>query len=106
MVSRRFRLVISNSSKPRDNLDIPAITLLLKKLKPVHKNVHSSQKRLFTEMHLLERVYYKGKNQHGSSLFWRNVVSARRMTARIYETNLPRLLEILSSIFHEEPFKG
>ncbi|CUA78275.1 hypothetical protein RSOLAG22IIIB_06972 [Rhizoctonia solani] len=57
-------------------------------------------------MHLLERVYYKGKNQHGLSLFWRSVVSVRRISARIYETNIPGLLEVLGGIFHEEPFEG
>ncbi|KAJ1309703.1 hypothetical protein OPQ81_006468 [Rhizoctonia solani] len=57
-------------------------------------------------MHLLERVYYKGKNQHGLSLFWRSVVSVRRMCARIHETNISGLLEVLGGMFHEEPFGG
>jgi hypothetical protein len=106
MPPRQFRLAVSENYKPRNNLDVPTINRLLKELKFGHKNVRSSQKQLFTEMHLLERVYYKGKNQHGLSLFWRSVASVRRMAARVYETNLPRLLEILGSMFHEEPFEG
>ncbi|KAG8762128.1 hypothetical protein FRC11_011038 [Ceratobasidium sp. 423] len=106
MPQRRFRLATSADYRPRDNLDIPVVTQLLKQLKSGHKNVRSSQKLLFTEMHLLERVYYKGKNQHGLSLFWRSVVCVRRMSARIYETNLPGLFEVLGGMFHEEPFEG
>ncbi|CAE6517692.1 unnamed protein product [Rhizoctonia solani] len=106
MPQRRFRLVASADYRPRDNLDIPAITQLLKQLKSGNKNARSSQKLLFAEMHVLERVYYKGKNQHGLSLFWRSVVSVRRMSKRIYETNLPGLLETLGGMFHEEPFEG
>ncbi|KAH7340948.1 hypothetical protein B0J17DRAFT_766864 [Rhizoctonia solani] len=106
MPQRRFRIVASADYRPRDNLDIPAVTRLLKQLKSGHKNARSSQKLLFTEMHILERVYYKGKNQHGLSLFWRSVVSVRRISKRIYETNLPGLLEILGGMFHEEPFEG
>lgn len=106
MPPRRFRLVAYENYRPRDNLDVPTITQLLKQLKSGYKNVRSSQKQLFAEMHILERVYYKGKNQHGLSLFWRSVVSVRRMSGRIYETNVPRLLEILGGMFHEEPFEG
>ncbi|CAE6465355.1 unnamed protein product [Rhizoctonia solani] len=106
MPPRRFRLLASADFKPRDNLDIPAATQLLKQLKYAHKNGRASQKLLFTEMHLLERVYYKGKNQHGLSLFWKSVVSVRRISTRIYETNLPGLLEALGGMFHEEPFEG
>ncbi|CAE6510113.1 unnamed protein product [Rhizoctonia solani] len=106
MPQRRFRLVASADYRSRNNLDIPAVTQLLKQLKSGHKNVRSSQKLLFTEMHLLERVYYKGKNQHGLSLFWRSVVSVRRMSTRIYEANIPGLLEVLGGMFHEEPFEG
>ncbi|CAE6414030.1 unnamed protein product [Rhizoctonia solani] len=106
MPQRRFRLVASADYRPRDNIDVPAVAQLLKQLKSGHKNARNSQKLLFTEMHILERVYYKGNNQHGLSLFWRSVVSVRRMSARIYETNLPGLLEALGSMFHEEMFGG
>ncbi|KEP53298.1 hypothetical protein V565_032940 [Rhizoctonia solani 123E] len=106
MPPRRFRLLASADFKPRDNLDIPAVTQLLKQLKSAHKNGRASQKLLFTEMHLLERVYYKGKNQHGLSLFWKSAVSVRRVSARIHEANLPGLLEVLGGMFHEEPFEG
>ncbi|ELU44873.1 hypothetical protein AG1IA_01096 [Rhizoctonia solani AG-1 IA] len=106
MPQRRFRLVASADYKARDNLDIPSVAQLLKQLKAGHKNARNVQKLLFTEMHVLERVYYKGKNQHGLSLFWRSVVSVRRMSTRIYETNVPGLLEVLAGMFHEEPFGG
>ncbi|KAF8610087.1 hypothetical protein BDV93DRAFT_549938 [Ceratobasidium sp. AG-I] len=104
MPRRQFRLVASDDYKPRSNLDIPSVGHLLKSLKSGHKNVRSSQNQLFAEMHILERVYYKGKNQHGLALFWRSVVSVRRMASRIHETNIPGLLEVLASLFHEESF--
>ncbi|KAG9125940.1 hypothetical protein FRC07_005518 [Ceratobasidium sp. 392] len=106
MAQRRFHFVASDSYRPRSNADIPSIGHLLKILKTNSKNVRSGQKQLLAEIHLLERVYYKGKNQHGLSLFWRSVVSARRMASRIYEVNIPRLLEILAGMFHEEAFTG
>ncbi|KAG8699690.1 hypothetical protein FRC09_006455 [Ceratobasidium sp. 395] len=106
MPQRRFHFITSDNYRPRSNVDIPPVGRLLKTLKSSSKNIRSGQKHLLTEMHLLERVYYKGKNQHGLSLFWRNVVSIRRMAARIYETNTPQLLEILAGMFHEEAFAG
>ncbi|KAG8755442.1 hypothetical protein FRC12_010882 [Ceratobasidium sp. 428] len=106
MPQRRFHFIASENYRPRSNVDIPPIGRLLKTLKSSSKNIRSGQKHLLTEMHLLERVYYKGKNQHGLSLFWRNVVSIRRMASRIHETNTPRLLEMLAGMFHEEAFTG
>ncbi|KAG8713732.1 hypothetical protein FRC08_012889 [Ceratobasidium sp. 394] len=105
-MSRRFHFIASDNYRPRSNVDIPSVDHLFKTLKSSNKNVRSNQKQLLTELHLLERVYYKGKNQHGLSLFWRSVVSTRRMASRIYEVNTPRLLEILASMFHEEAFTG
>ena len=104
MPRRQFRLVASDDFQPRSNLDISSVGHLLKSLKAGYKHVRSSQNQLLAEMHILERVYYKGKNQHGLALFWRSVVSIRRMASRIHETNLPGLLEILAGIFHEESF--
>ncbi|KAG9097969.1 hypothetical protein FRC06_006958 [Ceratobasidium sp. 370] len=105
-MSRRFHFIASDNYRPRSNVDIPSVSHLLKALKTSNKHVRANQKLLLTELHLLERVYYKGKNQHGLSLFWRSVVSTRRMASRIYEVNAPRLLEILASMFHEEAFEG
>lgn len=104
MPRRQFRLVASHDYKTRSNLDIPSIGHLLKSLKSGYKNVRLSQNQLLAEMHILERVYYKGKNQHGLALFWRSVVSIRRIASRIHEANIPGLLEILASMFHEESF--
>lgn len=104
MPRRQFRFVALDDYKNRSNLDIPSIGHLLKSLKSDYKHARSNQTQLFAEMHILERVYYKGKNQHGLALFWRSVVSIRRMASRIHETNLPGLLEIIAGMFHEESF--
>ncbi|QRW00052.1 hypothetical protein RhiJN_28070 [Ceratobasidium sp. AG-Ba] len=106
MPQRRFRFIASDNYTPRSNTDVPSIGQLLKKLKTSNRDIRSSQKQLGAEIHLLERVYYKGKNQHGLSLFWRNVVATRRMASRVHEVNIPRLLEILAGMFHDEEFGG
>ncbi|CAE6415679.1 unnamed protein product [Rhizoctonia solani] len=106
MPQRRFRLVASVDYRPRDNLDIPVITQLLKQLKSGNKNARSGQKLLFAEMHVLEAhimfPFLVVPNRNKTS----SLVSVRRMSKRIYETNLPGLLETLGGMFHEEPFEG
>jgi len=38
---------------------------------------------LVEEWQILERLYYKGKNQHRSALFWRHVGEVRRILKRM-----------------------
>ena len=44
-------------------------------------------------MRVLERLYYKGVNQHRSALFWRKVKEVRRLGKRVLEVGLGGLLD-------------
>lgn len=56
---------------------------------------------LFTEeSRLLERIYYKNKNQQRSSLFWKKYEEIRRLVFRILELNPEKLVETLRYSFY------
>lgn len=53
------------------------------------------------ELRILERLFYKGKNQHRLAIFWRKVEEMRRFGKRIVEMQLPALMDDLRYAFYE-----
>ena len=51
-------------------------------------------------MRVLERLYYKGVNQHRNALFWRKVKEVRRLGKRVLEVRLGGLLDDLRYSFY------
>lgn len=51
------------------------------------------------EMRVLERLYYKNKNQHRTSLFFKRVSEIRRYGNRLIELKLPERIELLRASF-------
>ena len=79
----RSELITSHSS----------IDSALKALKSSSKQLQATLSTFHDEMRILERLYYKGKNQHRSALFWRRVCELRRFGERIKRTQMEVLVE-------------
>jgi hypothetical protein len=71
----------------------------LKDLKAASRRLRSACAALQDESRVLERLYYKGKNQHRSALFWRHVSEVRRYYRRLEELRLTRVVEDLRGSF-------
>jgi len=63
----------------------------LKNFKLLSRQLHSLLITHTTDVQILQRLYYKNKNQHRGSLFWRKVVEVRRYSER-FEQHKPHIL--------------
>ncbi|KAF7966293.1 hypothetical protein HWV62_33375 [Athelia sp. TMB] len=102
MTARRVRKVPNLSFIQRDSLDpFPSgpIDSALKVLKSGSRRIKAACSSFHEELKLLERLYYKGKNQHRSSLFWKRVVELKRLGERLDGLYVPDMLEQLRFSF-------
>ncbi|EDR14276.1 uncharacterized protein LACBIDRAFT_305947 [Laccaria bicolor S238N-H82] len=93
---------IAPSSHPRALLDKSGHTAIDSVLKGLKKSSRSLQVALAawsTDSQILDRVYYKGKNQHRGALFWRRVVELRRICGRLRRINPEQKLNIFRASF-------
>ena len=74
----------------------------LKDLKLLSKRLHSALSSYESELKVLERIYYKSKNQHRSALFWRRITETRRYGRRIQQINLRLFVDGLRMSFFRE----
>jgi len=72
----------------------------LKSLKIITRRLQSALTIHETELHILERLIYKNKNQHRKALFWRNVIEIRRYSERVDNLKLSDDLQLLRSLFY------
>ena len=63
----------------------------LKSFKLLSRRLHTLLNTHATELQILQRLYYKNKNQHRGSLFWRKVVEIRRYSER-FKQHKPHIL--------------
>ncbi|GLB34994.1 putative protein with domain of unknown function (DUF4477) [Lyophyllum shimeji] len=90
------------SSHPRSSLNSShhgSIDAVLKDLKNCSRRLHVALDAFRNEYHLLERLYYKGKNQHRLALFWRRVVEIRRFCRRLDGLHVDQIADTLRSSF-------
>lgn len=73
----------------------------LKALKLHTRRLQSVLTTQATELQILQRLYYKNKNQHRGALFWRNVVEIKRFLERVEHLNLIDMINGLRSMFYE-----
>ncbi|KDQ07941.1 hypothetical protein BOTBODRAFT_589275 [Botryobasidium botryosum FD-172 SS1] len=105
---RFISLPLPNPST-RDSLPAehyPTIDFVLKQLRASSRRLRAVWTSQEDELRVLERLYYKGKNQHRSALFWRRLVEVRRYGARVRETDLPGLVDTLRGSFHADDIKN
>ena len=93
------------SSNPIPRLSIhasqhPVVDSQLKSLKLITRRLQSVIKIHEAELLILQRLFYKNKNQHRSALFWRNMSEIRRYSQRIVSLKLLDNLQTLRLIFH------
>jgi hypothetical protein len=71
----------------------PAIDVILKDLKAFSRRLKSLISLHNDEHRILDRLYYKGKNQHKSALFWKRVVEMRRYNHRLENIGIIDIVE-------------
>jgi len=78
----------------------PVVDSQLKLLKLVTRRLQSVGKIHEAELLILQRLFYKNKNQHRSALFWRNLSEIRRYSQHVASLKLLDNLRSLRLIFH------
>lgn len=92
-------------SLPRAGLDparCDAVNAFLKNVKGHVRRAQTAFSLHADEVAILERLFYKGKNQHRSSLFWQRVSEMRRYGHRLQEMRICDLSEALRISFYGE----
>ncbi len=91
---------------PRHSLDSehhPVIDAALKQLKACSRRLQAALDSHRTELQVLERLYYKGKNQHRTALFWQRVAELRKFGERVDEMHMDEVVENIRLSFWGEP---
>jgi hypothetical protein len=103
MPAARTRRPIEPTYTPRGELDArrhAVVDAVLKSLKTASRQFQTALLSWRDETRILERLYYKGKNQHRSALFWQRTVEARRLGTRLNDLDLSGLLDGFRASFH------
>lgn len=93
--AQNIRESVLKDQQPSVDGALKALRNASRQLKPIHASFSD-------ELRLLERLYYKGKNQHKSALFWRKLAEARRIGNRIHGAGLLALVDELRATFHSQ----
>jgi len=75
------------------------VDAVLKDLKFCSRRLKSALDTLKDELRILERLYYKGKNQHRMALFFKRVPEMRRYGRRLSELDIPERVDLLRASF-------
>ncbi|KAI9464162.1 hypothetical protein HD554DRAFT_2315952 [Boletus coccyginus] len=102
MPLQRHRSPVAIVTVPRSTLaqahhkDIDAV---LKDLKLCSRRLKSALDSFRDELRTLERLYYKGKNQHRMALFFKRVPEMRRYGRRLSELDILERVDLLRASF-------
>ncbi|OBZ75238.1 hypothetical protein A0H81_04390 [Grifola frondosa] len=102
MPPRRHVSQPSISCSSRSSLDssnYPSIDAVLKQLKTCSRRLQTALACHRNELQVLERLYYKGKNQHRTALFWQRVAEIRRYGDRVECMAMQEVVESLRLSF-------
>ncbi|KAH9901312.1 hypothetical protein C8Q73DRAFT_677453 [Cubamyces lactineus] len=86
-----------------DSANTPTIDAVLKQLKSATRRLQAALASHRTELQVLERLYYKGKNQHRTALFWQRVAEMRKYGERVDEMHIDDVVESLRLAFWGDP---
>ncbi|KAF9246555.1 hypothetical protein BU15DRAFT_70634 [Melanogaster broomeanus] len=75
------------------------IDILLKDLKTCSRRLKAAMSSFTDELRILERLYYKSKNQHRMALFFKRVPEIRRYGKRLVGLDLPERVDLLRASF-------
>ncbi|KAF9053629.1 hypothetical protein BDZ89DRAFT_288113 [Hymenopellis radicata] len=93
--------------QPRGQLPTGAhgyVDSILKNLKKCRRQLNPNFVAYCEELQILERLYYKGKNQHSASLVWKRVFEARRYTQRVATSGIIPFVDGLYLSFFDLPW--
>ena len=76
------------------------VDTVLKNFKLLSRQLHTLIITHATELQILQRLYYKNKNQHRGSLFWRKVVEIRRYSEKFEQHKLQILIDDFRCTFY------
>ncbi|KAF9805501.1 hypothetical protein IEO21_09014 [Rhodonia placenta] len=96
MAARRHQVPPPLSCSPRSALDSAShqdVDSILKQFRSCTRRLQIALSSHRLELQVLERLYYKGKNQHRTALFWRRVVEIRRYGDRLQKMDAFNLVE-------------
>ena len=102
MVARRNAIIPPPIPSPRDTLEVKNHSLVdsvLKELKQCTKRLQAAFTSQQVDLQILERLYYKGNNQHRTALFWRRVSDIRRFGRRMASADIYRVVEAIRLSF-------
>jgi len=106
MASLRVLAPASLSNIPRSSLSTSSsasVDTILKDFKVFSRHLRTVVSAQGNELHILERLYYKGKNQHRAALFWKRVAEIRKYGQRLDRVGICDIVERLRrSFFGEE----
>jgi hypothetical protein len=80
----------------------PDVDAVLKDLKLCSRRIEGALSTHRVELQVLERLYYKGKNQHRSALFWGRVKEMKKHACRLQEVDASDIVASLRSCFYGE----
>lgn len=89
--------------KARNEIDLEVhgkIDSVLKDLRACSRRLAGAASAVNDELRILHRLYYKGKNQHRSALFWRRVAEVRRFAQCISQVQLSNFVDRLRYAFY------
>jgi hypothetical protein len=89
---------VDRSEVPQDQ--IHAIDSTLKQLRGFAQQLKPLEECFQDELRVLERLYYKGVNQHRSALFWRRIEEVRKLGRRFAELRVTALVDNLRYAFY------
>lgn len=89
-----------NSVHPHLHKDVD---VLLRELKSCMRRLQTATGCYTNEMRVLERLYYKNKNQHRTALFFQRISEIRRYGNRLGELKLSESVELLRATFFGFP---
>lgn len=84
------------------NLDVGSssnIDSALKDFKLCIRRIQTVFASFQVELQLLDRLYYRGNNQHRTALFWRRIIEARRYGNRILAMDIHTKLDGVRMLF-------
>ena len=90
-------------STPRSNVSqtvVRSADTILKELRASRRQLAALEPCLQDELLILERLYYKGVNQHRQAKFWKRVQELRRLGKRVLEIELLSLIDDLRYAFY------
>jgi hypothetical protein len=105
LIGMNWQSRIVFQAKPRASLHASkhgAVDSFLKSLKLHSRQLQSNLELFQIEYRVLERIYYKGKNQHRTALFWKRAMEARRYCQRLEVLEVVQLFGDFRRSFYEE----